>query len=119
VRRKPGSLLPLERAICEAALALRRRRGTREFHGYEIAKTIKDVADTRLLTAYGTLYRALARLEDMGLVESRWEDPDIPARENRPGRRLYTLTAAGQAALNDGRSNEYAVSRSRRRLATT
>jgi DNA-binding PadR family transcriptional regulator len=116
VRRKPGSLLPLERAICEAAVALR-RRGTREFHGYQIAKTIKDVSDTRLLTAYGTLYRALARLEDMGLVESHWEDPHIPARENRPGRRLYTLTAAGQAALNDARTKEYAASRSRRRLA--
>ena len=32
-----------------------------------MAKTLGDAADTRLLTAYGTLYRALGRLEKMGL----------------------------------------------------
>src|SRR5712692_5021356 len=103
VRRKPGTLVPLERAICEAAADLR-RRGTDEFHGYEIARTIGNAAAGRLLTAYGTLYRALARLEKMGLLTSRWEDPAIPARENRPGRRLYTLTAPGEAALEAARS---------------
>src|SRR5258705_11250021 len=87
MRRKPGMLVPLEIAICEAAADLR-GHGTGEFHGYEIAKTIGDATDGRLLTAYGTLYRALARLEKMGLLTSRWEDPAIPARENRPGRGL-------------------------------
>ena len=100
MRRKPGSLVPLEIAICSAAAALR-RRGVDEFHGYEMAKTLGDAADTRLLTAYGTLYRALGRLEKMGLLKSRWEDPEIPARENRPGRRLYTLTAAGEEAVQE------------------
>jgi DNA-binding PadR family transcriptional regulator len=54
-----------------------------------------------LLIAHGTLYRALSRLEEMGLLKSRWEDPSIPARENRPGRRLYTLTALGEAVAKD------------------
>jgi len=117
VRRKPGTLLPLEIAICEAAADLR-RRSTIEFHGYEIAKTIGDASDGRLLTAYGTLYRALARLEKMGLLTSRWEDPAIPARENRPGRRLYTLTALGETALAAARVQEEPVRpRARRRLA--
>ena len=102
MRRKTGALVPLELAICSAA-ALLARDGTREFHGYELAKTLGDVADTRLLTAYGTLYRALGRLEAMGLLQSRWEDPQIPARENRPGRRLYVLTAAGEAAAQEAR----------------
>src|SRR5205809_5498990 len=97
MRRKSGGLVPLELAICRTAVQLR-RRGTGEFHGYEIAKHLADVADHRRLTAYGTLYRALARLETMGLLQSRWEDPHIPAAENRPGRRLYALTAAGEAA---------------------
>jgi DNA-binding PadR family transcriptional regulator len=88
----------LEVAICAAAAALR-DRGIPEFHGYQLAKTLGEAADVRLLTAYGTLYRALARLEHMGLLKSHWEDPDIPARENRPGRRLYTLTGAGEAAV--------------------
>ena len=98
MRRKPGTLVPLEVAICEAASSLS-QRGIDEFHGYAIAKVIKQVADARLLTAYGTLYRALGRLEKMGLLESRWEDAQIAARESRPSRRLYRLTPAGEAAL--------------------
>ena len=89
--------MPLEQAICQTAANLL-RSGTEEFHGYELAKRLGDIADQRLLTAYGTLYRALGRLQEMGLLKSRWEDPEIPARENRPGRRLYRLTAAGEAA---------------------
>jgi PadR family transcriptional regulator PadR len=118
VRRKPGTLVPLEIAICTAAANLQ-RRGTDEFHGYEMAKTLGDAADTRLLTAYGTLYRALGRLEKMGLVKSRWEDPAVPARENRPGRRLYTLTALGEAAADEARRAQTAAppKRARRRLA--
>ena len=102
MRRKPGGLVPLETAICVSAVELR-RRGAREFHGYEIARHLGDASDSRLLTAYGTLYRALGRLEKMGLLNSRWEDPQIPAREGRPGRRLYTITAAGEAAAHDAR----------------
>ena len=102
MRRKPGQLLPLETAICLCAANLR-RQGTTEFHGYEIAKRLGDESHSRLLTAYGTLYRALGRLEAMGLLQSRWEDPQIPARENRPGRRMYVLTAAGETAAQEAR----------------
>jgi DNA-binding PadR family transcriptional regulator len=118
VRRKPGALVPLELAICSAAATLN-SRGEPEFHGYEIAKTLGGAADTRLLTAYGTLYRALGRLEKMGLLTSRWEDPSVPARENRPGRRLYMLTALGEAAVDEARRAEAdaAQKRPRRRLA--
>lgn len=118
MRRKQGALLPLEAAICVTAAALR-RDGSHEFHGYEIAKRLGDASDRRRLTAYGTLYRALGRLEKMGLLRSRWEDPEIPARENRPGRRLYTLTAAGEAAARDARTHmpKRTVRRPRRRLA--
>jgi PadR family transcriptional regulator, regulatory protein PadR len=100
MRRKPGALVPLEAAICVSAAALV-REGCPEFHGYELARHIADQADRKLLTAYGTLYRALARLERMGLLESRREDPDIAARENRPARRLYTLTGLGERAASE------------------
>jgi PadR family transcriptional regulator, regulatory protein PadR len=105
-------------AICVTAATLL-RSGTHEFHGYQIAKRLGDAADRRLLTAYGTLYRALRRLEEMSLLRSRWEDPEIPARENRPGRRLYALTAAGEAAARDARklATQRAPGRTRRRLA--
>ena len=109
-------LVPLELAICEAADDLR-GHGTGEFHGYEIAKRLGDESHRRLLTAYGTLYRALGRLEAMGLLQSQWEDPQIPARENRPGRRLYVLTAAGEAAADEARqtAGEKAPKRAARR----
>jgi DNA-binding PadR family transcriptional regulator len=113
MRRKPGRLVPLEISICEAAVVLR-RSGVDEFHGYLIAKQVGEAKDARLLTAYGTLYRALGRLEKMGLLESRWEDPEIPARENRPGRRLYHITAAGDVALADARRAQAASVRPRK-----
>lgn len=96
MRRKPGTLVPLEQALCLAAVALR-RRGLTTFHGFLIAKEIQDAGDTRL-TAYGTLYRALGRLEQMGLVTSVWEDAQLAADEGRPRRRLYSITDAGQKA---------------------
>ena len=114
MRRKPGRLVPLEAAICAAAAALR-RRGIEEFHGYELAKQLADIDDRRLLTAYGTLYRALARLEAIGLLQSRREDPATAARENRPGRRLYTLTALAESVARESSpSGERAPVRRRR-----
>jgi hypothetical protein len=44
MRRKPGSLVPLEVAICLTATDLK-RDGTHEFHGYEIAKRLGDVSE--------------------------------------------------------------------------
>ena len=118
VRRKAGALVPIEEAICVCAFDLR-ARGVDEFHGYEIAKHLGALGDRKLLTAYGTLYRALGRLEAMGLLLSRWEAPEIPARENRPGRRLYTLTAAGERAVDEtGRAERERPRRLRRRQAT-
>jgi len=76
VRRKSGTVLPLEQRICIAAATLH-RLGQSTFHGYEIAKKLADAADARLLTAYGTLYRALSRLEEMGVLANRPEDPRI------------------------------------------
>lgn len=118
MRRKPGGLVPLERAICQTAAGLS-RSGIEEFHGYELAKRLGDIADRKLLTAYGTLYRALGRMEQMGLLKSRWEDPEIPARENRPGRRLYRLTATGESAAREAVAAEASATRRvRRRLAS-
>ena len=99
MRRKPGQLIPIEVAILEAAFALQ-ARGVTAFHGYALAQVIKTDSDSRMLTAHGTLYRALHRLKDEGLLESSWEDPGIAAREGRPRRRLYRLTALAESALD-------------------
>lgn len=102
MRRKQGKLVPLEVAICAAASQLT-HDGVAEFHGYAIAKALGEAADTRLLTAYGTLYRALSRLQKMGILASRWEEPALSEAEGRPRRRLYSLTASGEEAAADAR----------------
>ncbi|MEO6204174.1 MAG: helix-turn-helix transcriptional regulator [Mycobacteriales bacterium] len=91
VRRRAGMLLPLEVSVLEAGLA-----AGGEFHGFEVAKSMQGASGAQRLTAHGTLYKALARLEAARLVRSRWEDP---APEGRPRRRLYTVTGQGEHAL--------------------
>jgi PadR family transcriptional regulator PadR len=113
VRRKPGSLVPLELDICRRAAALN-MQGAADFHGYEMAKQLAASTDRRSLAAYGTLYRALGRLEDMGLLKSRWEDPRVAAREGRPLRRFYTLTAAGHRAVREAEQTAMPLPRPRK-----
>jgi DNA-binding PadR family transcriptional regulator len=98
MRRKPGTLIPLELSILEAGIEMA-VRGQPYFHGFLIAKRIKEREDARLLTAHGTLYRALDRMQKAGLLESQWEDPAMAAHKGRPRRRLYKVTTAGEAAL--------------------
>jgi len=91
MRRKPGTLIPLESSILETAGELR-QKGVEEFYGFQIAKEMKDRSGARMLTGYGTLYRALGRLQQMGFLSSWWEDPLVAAEQNRPRRRFYSLT---------------------------
>ena len=100
-RRKPGSLLPLEVSI----LAACRDAGTAGIHGFALAQRIADAEESRRLTATGTLYRALHRLDDGGLIENWWEDPNEAAAAGRPLRRLYRITAAGATALARAQSD--------------
>jgi DNA-binding PadR family transcriptional regulator len=51
----------------------------------------------------GTVYPALRRLEDAGLVGSKWERPSIAQAEQRPPRKYYEVTKTGQAALKEAR----------------
>lgn len=46
----------------------------------------------------GTVYPALRRLEEAGLLEARWEDAGDAAALNRPPRKYYRLTAEGAGA---------------------
>jgi PadR family transcriptional regulator, regulatory protein PadR len=91
-RRKPGTLLPLEMEILDSALSML-RGGQATFHGFGLAQRIRAESGSRSLTAHGTLYKALARLEEFGLLTSHWEDGE--AAEGRPRRRLYELTRQG------------------------
>ena len=101
MRRKAGTLVLLEQRILGAALSLR-SMGVAEAHGFLLARTMDESADdmdARRLTAYGSLYKALDRLERAGLLTSRWEDPVYAADAARPRRRFYRVTTVGEEAL--------------------
>lgn len=51
----------------------------------------------------GTVYPALRRLEDSGLVRSRWESEEAAHRQNRPARKYYQVLKAGERALDEAR----------------
>jgi PadR family transcriptional regulator, regulatory protein PadR len=117
MRRAPGVLLPIEEAILGAGLRLR-REGADDFHGFAMAKQLSTLGDTRKLTAHGTLYKALDRLERAGLLESRWEDPEAAAAEGRPRRRLYSVTGAGVTAFTTAATARQSTAPANPKLAT-
>lgn len=98
MRRKPDALIPLEISILSAGVNLAAREVS-NFYGFLLAKELKEQDGARSLIAHGTLYKALGRLEKAGFLESFWEDPYAAADENRPRRRLYNVTPAGERAL--------------------
>jgi PadR family transcriptional regulator, regulatory protein PadR len=104
-RRKPGTLLPLETEILGVALSMV-RSGQGAFHGFGLARTMRAQSGSRALTGHGTLYKALGRLEELGLLTSRWED--AAAAEGRPRRRLYELTGQGVRVAEDAVAAEAA-----------
>ena len=93
--------MPLETEILDAALSLL-RSGQARFHGFGLAQTMREQRGSRALTSHGTLYKALGRLEDFGLLSSRWED--AAAAEGRPRRRLYELTGQGARVAEQARA---------------
>jgi PadR family transcriptional regulator PadR len=64
-------------------------------NGYQYGFDIMDVTGL----PSGTVYPALRRLEDGGLVKSKWEKHAIAQAESRPPRKYYELTKAGREAL--------------------
>ena len=99
-RRRAGVLLPLEESILEIGVR-RLRDGDPEFYGFAMATEL-DGSDGRRLTAHGTLYKVLERLERDGLLLSRWEDPE-EFDESRPRRRLYRVSDQAEGAVRHSR----------------
>jgi PadR family transcriptional regulator, regulatory protein PadR len=59
----------------------------------------------------GTIYPIVARLEQLGWVESSWENPAEHVARGRPRRRYYRLTEEGAEQARDALARVY---RSRR-----
>lgn len=49
----------------------------------------------------GTVYPLLRRLERRGVLVGVWEDEGKAKGEQRPPRRYYRMTTAGEAAMED------------------
>jgi DNA-binding PadR family transcriptional regulator len=65
-----------------------------DLHGYGIIKEVEALSDGRVRLSPGTLYGALDRLKNDGLVETAGEE-----RIDGRLRRYYRLTDAGASAL--------------------
>jgi len=103
-------LLPIEVDILGVA-ARARHAGDPWVHGFAVARLMRDATDAGRLTGHGTLYKALGRLADGGLLEDRWEDAEEALAEGRPRRRLYRITGAGEGALANAHAETGQVER--------
>jgi DNA-binding PadR family transcriptional regulator len=86
---KPSdAVLPLTPISFEVLLALL----DGERHGYAILQAVESRLSGKLPLRTGTMYRALARLMDEGLIERSGA-----AGDDDPRRRYYRITAYGRA----------------------
>jgi DNA-binding PadR family transcriptional regulator len=86
---RSGAKRPKATKATKAVLAAFLDRPEDELHGFAL------LSETGLRS--GTLYPLLIRLENVGWLESRWEEDDAPG----PRRRLYRLTGNGEAAATE------------------
>src|ERR1700760_4628013 len=64
-------------------------------HGQGIARAIQRQSDEVFFVDHGSLYLALQRLDESGMITAKWG-----VSENNRKARFYTLTAKGRGQLN-------------------
>ena len=98
----PENTLPLTPAVFHILLAL----ADADRHGYGIMKEVEARTEGRLLLKPGTLYQAISRLLETGLIEEVPESGD----EKDTRRRVYRLSTSGrQAVIAEARRLEQMV----------
>jgi transcriptional regulator len=65
-------------------------------HGYGVLLRIRQISGQALDVPQGSLYPALYRLEQQGLIDAAWGQSD-----NNRRAKFYTLTAEGRRRLRD------------------
>ena len=89
--RDPSAVLPLTHVVYYVLLALAKENR----HGYGIIKDVADRTEGRVQLEAGTLYAAIKRMKDDGLIE------DAPTRRGAdPRRRTYAVTPFGREVLH-------------------
>jgi DNA-binding PadR family transcriptional regulator len=114
-RFRPETFLPLTPVAFEILLAL----ADGEQHGYSIMREVAARSAGAVTLHPGTLYRALARLLESGLIEELDERPDPKNDDER--RRYYRLTDRGIAVARAEAHrlwSQVAAARSRKLLGT-
>src|SRR4051812_47140059 len=71
-------------------------------HGFEILRRLESAGSGALKLKEGSLYPALYRLEQAGMIKGEWEDTPSPRRG--PRRRIYQLTQKGHRRFDEARS---------------
>ncbi len=109
--RSIEQLLPLTPLSHAILLAL----AEEELHGYAIMKAVESLSDGRVKAGTGTLYAALQRMLEEGLIAEAERDPD-PAGDAR--RRYFAITEFGRhaARAEAGRLSRLLALAERRRL---
>jgi len=64
-------------------------------HGYNIAARLEQISNGAIKVNMGTLYPALMRLEQRGLVRAEWR-----VTESNRRARFYSITASGTRRLD-------------------
>ena len=91
--RDPGDLLPLTSVALNVLLAL----ADGERHGYGIMLEVKGRTGGKVRLGPGTLYGAIKRLKEGGMIEESGKRPDSEAEDER--RCYYRLTGFGGEVL--------------------
>ncbi|MGO8946562.1 MAG: helix-turn-helix transcriptional regulator [Ktedonobacterales bacterium] len=65
-------------------------------HGYDIKKSVQQIAGRSVSLNNGQLYPALRRFEEMGAIQRV-----VERQEGKPDRHIYHLTALGHEVLHD------------------
>jgi DNA-binding PadR family transcriptional regulator len=89
--RDPAELIPLKHATFQVLLAL---GDGDSMHGYAIMQAVAAMSEGRESILPGTLYAALARMVDEGLVAESAPQDDA---SGGPARRYYRRTNFGRA----------------------
>jgi DNA-binding PadR family transcriptional regulator len=93
--RDPGDLLPLTPVALNVLLAL----ADGERHGYGIMLEVRERTGGRVRLGPGTLYGAIKRLKEGGVIEESGERPDPAEGADDERRRYYRLTGFGGEVL--------------------
>jgi len=93
--QEPRTFLPLTPVVFHILMAL----SSENRHGYAIIKEVQTTTEGRVNIQTGTLYQAIKRLLDSGVINETDSKVDPALDDQR--RRYYTLSGLGKRVLSE------------------